>query len=326
MDKRVSHLWNLLDVGCSELESTGEVERDYQNVGASSPYHETMWGKSSHEAMMRDKQCQIADKHRGLNRFSNILPFDRNLVSCSKGYINASHVVSVGRSFLIAQGPKIGPDTREAFWHVVVEHNVQLMVNLAPFGPECADYLHESPFGDVKVEILDQQAIEPPNEDSRTASSQAILRNLRITLPGKSPHEVEHIQFDHWPNYGMPYKLGALAKVAKVVMTKRLRDNAEVKTLINCSGGVGRSGAFVALIASCEHMMLLAGQGAFDKFSAKQDSITPFSRMLREIVKESVESIRDQRHPWLVEGVGQYNLIFQTLGVLARIALRIAYQ
>lgn len=300
-----AHFRKLVVAACARR-GKDELAEEYERIGSTSPYRETIWGTSSHETMMADGKCLVASAEGNLelNRFCNILPFDSHLASCSRGFINASVVAPLGREFLIAQGPMSEPDTREAFLHTVVENNVSVMVNLAPFGLECADYIGPGQYGEMKVTV---EALE-------TLPNAVVVRKLKLESPNiAAPHSVHHIQFDDWPNYSMPYHSSALAKVAQLVLDHRAKtDPGPGMTMVNCSGGVGRSGTLVATLAVWESLCEEARKGDFEDMP-----LDTFKPHLVGVCTKAVETVRDQRHPWLVEGFGQYALIFETLHLLS---------
>uniref|UniRef100_A0A7S2RP66 Uncharacterized protein n=1 Tax=Mucochytrium quahogii TaxID=96639 RepID=A0A7S2RP66_9STRA len=286
-------LFELLQRICKDRPEN-ELQREYSGLGAHSPYQETRWGEGSHATMMKDNKCEDAHENIYLNRFNNILPFDSHLLKCSKGYINASIVSPLDQKYIITQGPLCSPDTREAFWCAVLENNVSLIVNLAPFGEECADYLPPMHSCEYPVQIINEEV-----QDNKV-----ICREIHI-----GDHHLEHIQFNHWPNYSLPLEAETLASVVRLAHSKRKDNRGE--TLVHCSGGVGRSGTFVTTLATWQALQDIAENNTL---SHSAQDLKP---KVVGLVKTAVETIRDQRHPWAVEGVNQYGLIFTILGQLA---------
>jgi protein tyrosine phosphatase len=270
--------------------------------------------------------CAIGAQHPERNRFSNIVPFDKHLAKCSAGYVNASCVAPLGRRFVVAQAPlaRGGPhgreeDTRAAFWRVIAEGGVQTVVALAPQGgAECSDYISSRMPG-VSVAVLESRLVGTGTggtivcEGASTGGDTGALlcRRLRFALEGGPEHQVTHLQFDRWPNYSTPYNPEAVAELAAQVL--RERDDGGQATLVHCSGGVGRSGTFVAIVAVYERLLELAAEGAFEDLSEQQ-----MRQALAALVREAVETMREQRHPWMVEGDAQYSLIFDVLRLLSR--------
>jgi protein tyrosine phosphatase len=318
-----------LVAGALESErSRAELGREYGVLAGSGT---AQWA----DARMRAAGvCAVGAQYPERNRYNNIVPFDAHLVKCSAGYVNASCVAPLGRCFLVAQAPlaRGGPygreeDTRAAFWRVIAEGGVQTVVGLAPQGgAECSDYIAARMPG-VRVAVLEAQLVgacsgasagsgasdssgAPADLGAGARAGGLLRRRLHVALEDGPEHQVTHLQFDRWPNYSTPYNPQAVADLAAEVL--REREEGGQSTLVHCSGGVGRSGAFVSVVAVYERLLELAAQGAFEGLSQQQ-----MCRTLAALVREAVETMREQRHPWMVEGDAQFALIFDVLLLLA---------
>jgi len=277
-----------------ESKSPQEIAEEELGILRHSPFNKP-GVHGAHNAMMKAKACEKANEHLRENRFSNILPFDSNLVTCSAGYVNASLVKPLGRPFIISQGPLQEPDTRPSFWSLVMKNNIKMIVSLAPFGFECADYIDEGPYGDFSVRVIEYCFREKDFSHKK----------LEVSANGKL-HECHHVHFTAWPNYGLPSDRTEILRVFR--LTEMLRaEIPECKTLVHCSGGVGRSGSFVAILSTWEHLL-----------EAKDLEIDPetLKKQVSALVVSAVETMRQQRHPWMVEGLEQYTLIYQVLAQL----------
>jgi len=81
------------------------------------------------------------------------------------------------------------------------------------------------------------------------------------------------------------------------------RDAQAAPLLVHCSGGVGRSGAFVAVHSAWRAAMRVEKEGALPPSSSSSGiQLAPL-----------VTSMRQQRHPWMVETFDQYAFCYEAL-------------
>ena len=244
---------------------------------------------SSHEQLCEAGVISMGVANSQLNRYTNIIPFDRTLAKCSLGYVNASLIQFPEAEYIVASGPMAKysayyPETRPAFWTCVAENNATVMVALANFqkdSSECADYLEPgAKYGDWQVQITTKEV------DENFVKRGIILRNEKLS----SERHLVHFQFIDWPNYSIanPEELSKL-----VQSVDHMYDRLGGRILVHCSGGVGRSGTFVA--------------------AHRTYRCRPPPQDVERVVFETVVKLREDRHPWMVEGVNQYNLIFAVL-------------
>ena len=258
---------------------------NYVNLTRLTRCHSTP-SRTAHENMVAAALNSIGLNQAHLNRYSNIVPFDSHLASCSLGYVNASLIkFDEVNQYIIAAGPMApeyyGPDTRPAFWHCAVENDVKVMVGLAEFGKGfsgCADYLQKKKYGDWDLSVLKTE-IKP----SYTR------RNLKFAN-GQTEHFLVHFHFTTWPNYSIPEAVGNLRELIYDVNEVWNQEGCG-KLMVHCSGGCGRSGTFVATL------------------QAYRTSPPPNKEELPSLIFRIILQLRQQRHPWMVEGEYQYRLI-----------------
>ena len=157
-----------------------------------------------------DRTTQIADRFPLENRFSDIRPYDQNIVRLSTGqYINASWVEGVaGKRYICTQLPIRASD----FWRMVYEHGVQVVVTLAfdvPYSPP--------------VKLF--------GEEDRGS---CVLRKLKI-----NGRKLRHFIFKNWVDFGVPDTTVLLDFIAMV------NEQQPQCLLVHCQAGVGRTGTFV---------------------------------------------------------------------------------
>lgn len=214
-------------------------------------------------------------------------------------------------------------DTCPQFWRMVEQEEVTTIVMLCQVQPGftgCSQYFPNST-GDkivtstvsiqtnVKTQDLGNGIVVRDIEmqhgasGNKQRSNSTIVFSLRIG--GK--RSVRHIQFTLWPNYGVVENVSQLAGFAKYVYDNH---NAETPMVVHCSGGVGRSGAFTSIysVLSILHQM----QASEDESLLKDHLGSQGDLCLASLVCH----LRKTRHPWMVEGVHQYNLAYQTCNFL----------
>ncbi len=93
-----------------------------------------------------------------------------------------------------------------------------------------------------------------------------------------------------------------------------LGPDARGTLLVHCSGGVGRTGAFLGAYHALKTTLPL------DASSEQSEALRSRSDVLS--VEAAVREMRHQRHPWMCETIEQYHLIYRT--VLEELAARLA--
>ena len=270
----------------------------------------------AHEELVRDGRVRAGVEPEVVrrNRFCNIVPVDAGLARCRDGYVNAS-VCSLqsGAEYVVAQGP-IGcscrvateacacagyeeEDTRGAFWSVAADNDVSVVVALAAFGPQVAPYV---PPAGTQMR-MGRWSVENRRE-TEILGGAGVRRDVRITSVApdsdkSESHEITHLHFLEWPNYGV-------ATVAHLTSLVKLADEEwarpQSRMMVHCSGGVGRSGAFVAT------------HGAWRACSP----LPPASRTREaqaHAIQQAVVRLREQRHPWMVETEEQMDLVHRAV-------------
>ncbi|KAJ8370900.1 hypothetical protein SKAU_G00109280 [Synaphobranchus kaupii] len=193
------------------------------------------------------------DVNKGKNRYPHVLPYDHCRVRLAllssqlhSDYINASYVPggASAHDFICTQGPL--HSTQADFWRMVWEQNVRVVIMVTACTENhkvlCEPYWPQErvsvSYGGVQVTTLFQQR-----------GPDSFITTLHLRQMG-SPAErrITHYQYPGWPDRGVPRNPASVCAFAELVR-KHLNTIQHIgPTIVHCSAGVGRSGAFIALL------------------------------------------------------------------------------
>ena len=143
--------------------------------------------------------------------------------------------------------------------------------------------------------------------------------------PAGEPVVFQHLLYPSWPDHGVP----ALEDRAALLRFARLVDEAnrdlslctgpdpdpDPPIVVNCSAGVGRTGAFIALCSILRRYRLLspAPTGAGDESEMLPSPLGPLPDELQgDMVAQEIDTLREQR-PGMVQRNDQVLMIYETL-------------
>lgn len=237
--------------------------------------------KLSWDTIERKTSFAESQSNRRRNRYKDIVPYDYNRVPVTPGYkitgdteasdyINASFVSDVftesPRVYIAAQGP--GPDTTPAFWSLVWQYRVSLVVMLTSCVEtsdsgmggmvKCSQYWPDNvgdirKFGDIQVQLFDRA--EAPNYCVRKLD---VTRSSKGGLGGEDNGRViVHLQMTDWPDRsapggGDPGHLVTLVQLTHVLLNTHNTGGGPL--LVHCSAGVGRTGTFISVDQICNNI------------------------------------------------------------------------
>eukprot|EP01083_Nonionella_stella_P180500 643881_1 len=297
------------------------IATDYEQLLREFPEAQDVF--ADHERMVAERLCEVASANCEKNRYSNIFPFDTNLVHLNnKEYINASWVTfpNLARRYILAAAPMHpkyhGPDTCPDWWCMIYEQRVTCVVMLvtvekgfsgsARYWPKCTD--ESMIFGDFSVKLLKEESI--PESDCMKRSI------LLCHRPSGDQRNIVHLQFCGWPNYGVPSELNEFSSFVKLVENEwadsgsleDLKKQADVinrdskgsatlfdgsTLVVHCSGGVGRSGSFTTI-----HSIFSEKLKNCNNEMNESDPVTFLNSC---DILSHIRTLRKSRHPWAVE-------------------------
>ncbi|TNN06199.1 Tyrosine-protein phosphatase non-receptor type 1 [Schistosoma japonicum] len=198
-------------------------------------------------------------KNRLKNRYRDVTPFDSTRVFLCNAhdgdYINASYVLIPAvpsRKYILTQGPM--QQTVSHFWLMVWEQQCPAIIMLNHLVEKgslrCHPYFpYEG--GPSVLELTDVElSIELKCE---TNAKIFINRKLTITnikfrfIQTSEVHHVLHMQYTNWPDFGVPNSPSAILNFLWSVRASGAFDDPFRPSVIHCSAGIGRSGAFVLI-------------------------------------------------------------------------------
>ena len=276
-------------------------------------YHSLPTGPR-HAEQLQLGTVSVAASHPELVRYCDCYPQDSHLcpTSSGAGFLNASLVELSKRRksrYIAAAGPMApewyGTDTRAAFWSAVWANHVRVIVALAV--PQkgvqgCAEYTNAREYRSVGLRV------EPIIErDGISLSTRERIMRLTHAESG-CQRNITQVEFQQWPNYGVPNAASMVAQLALRVEHLQRQDEVDAGAggessaplLVHCAGGVGRTGTFLTLLSLWED---------------REELISP-DALFRAVV-ERVAALRRQRHPYCVESAAQFGLIFSALREMA---------
>ena len=213
-------------------------------------------------------------------KICNIFACMENMSYRSRGNENAVDATFIpsfvegGPSYIATAGPLAFEV--EAFWDMVWDNGVELMVALAPPGKLYADYVYAS---HSFFELV---------EERESLRGHAIERLFRLEKNGEIRWCI-HIEVQTWIDGGVPHDAELVGALVRRVDVVRAHQNKDSPVLVHCVGGLGRTGTFL-----CAHSLSHEGEG------------TTFHDVV-----ERVCALRHCRSPHMVETVEQLAFLYQ---------------
>ncbi|KAG7267374.1 hypothetical protein CRUP_030028 [Coryphaenoides rupestris] len=193
------------------------------------------------------------EANKDKNRYPLILPYDHCRVRLSLldahhngDYINANFVPggSSERDFICTQGPL--RNTMADFWRMVWEQNVSIIVMVTALRHK--DMVLCDQYWSVARGTVYHGAFQV-NTLSCKKAPHVFITSINLRQRG-SPTErlITHYYYPSWPDQGVPRDISALCDLAEHVRQQIDASPRLGPTVVHCSAGVGRSGAFVTLL------------------------------------------------------------------------------
>ena len=215
---------------------------------------------------------EIARRHPGRNRFSNILPNEPTRFKLDHDpnfYFNANWVLN--KTAIACQGPLENEidEFWQMAWHADVESIVMLANPIEVGRNKCSEYWKAGFFSSVSKNI----GVSCKSEKIIFEKENVKIVERAIELKkGNERRTITQYHLQNWPDFGV-VKPEVLAQLIKTISSKK----GNKPLIVHCSAGVGRTGTFLA---------------AFQAFKEKTNSIFPIVSNLRNPHKGRVGLIQ----------------------------------
>ncbi|ODV88238.1 hypothetical protein CANARDRAFT_182013, partial [[Candida] arabinofermentans NRRL YB-2248] len=249
--------------------------------------------------------------NRQRNRYSDVLPFDKNRVKLKvkssdySDYMNASSIHldlgSTPGNYISTQGPT--SKTYKQFWQMCFQNTQKqiIIVMLTPIfesGREkCYKYWTENDFvvNNADEGFSSELLFKFKGKLSINNNFQVLEWELGDASTG-STRQVLHFYYDNWPDFSAPDLIDPVLELTKSV--NEFHENAlEDPIIVHCSAGVGRSGTFISIDYFLNHCLEFLESNEKETLSAgRSELITPVNNHeIDDPVFNIVSALRTQR-------------------------------
>ncbi|TFY67968.1 hypothetical protein EVG20_g3730 [Dentipellis fragilis] len=276
------------------------------------------------------------------NRYSDIIPYDQTMVDVDGRYLNANWVRERAGGFLTIATQAPLPYTAHEFLSTIVMRGIRVVAQLTQNyegGRQKAHVYFPSVPGETwTIQPYDGEGTISPlqvtlQKVETVDSAHCTVSTVSVTElsddPSKRPFVFRHMLYDAWPDHGVPAPEDRAGLLNFIRLADELnRDTSDVSgtdaeayppMMVNCSAGVGRTGAFIALCSLLRANGILAKSNDSDHPSKSDIPLLPASPLgpLPETVgwdpvAQEIDSLREQR-PGMVQRPEQVLLIYDVL-------------
>lgn len=285
--------------------------------------------------------------HRISNRYADIEPYDRTRLDPGGHYLNANWVRELhGKKWWIATQAPL-PGTAYTFLSVLLEpvsppglppSRVRTVVQLTkdveggrrkahPYFPQTIGL--STVIREVRGQGVSDRSFEVTLiaknivEDAHcTQSTVAITPRIQDVAQGQ-PILFNHLLYTAWPDYGVPEPgdhRALMNFIAQVDAVNRIRtsptDDSNPPVMVNCSAGIGRTGAFITLSSLLRSHSRLPPAPTLTQpqLPLPPSPLGPLPpEMSEDLIAQEIDSCREQR-PGMVQTGVQVVFLYGTLG------------
>lgn len=262
-------------------------------------------------------EASLASYNRARNRYTNVLPWDRNrvrlpAVNGGSDYINALTVTLGSNKYIAAQGPL--DSTIHHFWAMCFDQaesqhlDTVIIAMVTPLVEQrrekCAKYWPS--MSEATWQLGPRLAAEnlAPTDLSITLESEemigdCLLSRLRLRSNGGSK-SVLHFHYSGWRDTLVPNSVEPLLQLIDQLNAYR-EQYPLIVPIIHCSAGVGRTGTFIAI----DHFV---NSNTLQKKERETGQVG--SEICDDPIYDTVKSLRNDRM-MMVQTVHQYVFLYE---------------
>ncbi|XP_042559960.1 receptor-type tyrosine-protein phosphatase eta-like, partial [Clupea harengus] len=188
-------------------------------------------------------------ENKSKNRYSNVLPYEPSRVKLSilgsqfDDYVNANYIPGANsrKEFIASQGPL--PSTVNDFWRMIWEKNISTIVMLTRCNEQrrvqCEQYwpAESKHYNNFIIKTTSEITLDD------WALRDFAVKNVKTA----ETRSVRQFHFTAWPDHGVPESTELLINFRDLVREHMDQYSLHSPTVVHCSAGVGRTGAFIAI-------------------------------------------------------------------------------
>jgi hypothetical protein len=138
------------------------------------------------------------------------------------------------------------------------------------------------------------------------------IRRIKIIYQNCS-REIYHLHYEGWPDFGVPESsLGIRELIRLSSCFQKIHPELSGPVIVHCSAGIGRSGSFIALASVMADPQFKNLQKEYIS-PTKEDKQSILGRLRQFKIDRLVLSLRNQRHPGMVQTAQQYTFVYMSL-------------
>lgn len=164
-------------------------------------------------------------------------------------YVDAREMFDVPFTYIATQAPL--PATVFDFWRMVFENHVFFIIMLCDAVEE--GKIKSEVYWPSEGKVLDFGVLQVKSLSERRDSG-LVSRSLLLRTPRGEEQRVSHMQYIGWPDQGIPETSAPLMRMIQNMGKSKFSVQAPI--VVHCSGGIGRTGVFIALHVALAHFQM----------------------------------------------------------------------